>query len=97
MVAVCRKTKRNTQKGHLPDINIPDLPDGRWGYNRARVYNRVGVYNRAGRGRGEDGEQGLGEPVNNHQQCRKQPSQGTHSLLGRWFSAGKNHIWVDSI
>ena len=25
---------------------------------------------------------GLGAPVNNHQQYRKQQSQGTHSLLG---------------
>jgi len=25
---------------------------------------------------------GLGVPVNNHQQCRKQQSQGMHSLLG---------------
>jgi len=25
---------------------------------------------------------GLGAPVNNHQQCRKRRSQGTHSLLG---------------
>ena len=32
--------------------------------------------------RGGDGEQGLGAPVNNHQQCRKQPSQGAHLLLG---------------
>ena len=38
-----------------------------------------------GRGGGRDGdaEQGLGAPVNNHQQCRKQPSQGAHLLLGR--------------
>ena len=33
-------------------------------------------------GRGRDGEQGLGAPVNKHQQCRKQPSQGAHLLLG---------------
>jgi len=25
---------------------------------------------------------GLGAPVNNHQQCRKQQSQGMHLLLG---------------
>jgi len=37
---------------------------------------RAGVYNRAGL------LGGLGAPVNNHQQCRKQPSWGARSLLG---------------
>ena len=37
---------------------------------------RAGVYNRAGL------LGGLGPPVNNHQQHRKQPFRGARSLLG---------------
>jgi hypothetical protein len=47
-------------------IDMPRVPDG-----------SVGVCNRAGTVGG-----GLGASVNNHQQCRKQPSQNARSLLG---------------
>ena len=43
-------------------------------------------------GRGGDGEQGLGAPANNCQQCRKQPSQGAHLLLG-----GLGVVWGGEI